>query len=84
MTTTPSLLRWTFVRDGQALTCEISVNSSKSYDVSVVPHWDVSASAIEPFTGPANALRRHAELAWSLRQAGWRLIREKAEQELGR
>ena len=69
------ILRWIFIRGTRAVTCEIR-GFGKTYDVSVVPHWDVSASVIESFERPASALRRHAELASYLRQAGWSQVRE--------
>jgi hypothetical protein len=53
------------------LTCEISINGSQSYDVCVVPHWDISSSVVEAYDRPAAALGRHAEIAWYLREAGW-------------
>ena len=40
------ILRWIFLRGTRALTCEVRV-FGKTYDVSVVPHWDVSSSVIE-------------------------------------
>ena len=69
------ILRWIFLRGTRVLTCEIR-SFGKTYDVSVVPHWDVSASVIESFERPASALRRHAEIASDFRQAGWSQVRE--------
>ena len=71
-----AILRWTFLRGTQALTCEVRVTGKQSYDVSVVPHWDVSSSVIEVYDRPSSALRRHAELSWYFREAGWTLARE--------
>ena len=73
-------LRWIFVRNGRALTCEVSVNGSQCYDVSVVPHWDVASTAIEAYPSPSKALRRHAELSSSFRDAGWKLVRTADDQ----
>jgi hypothetical protein len=70
------MLRWVFVRGPHALTCEVRVCGRQTYDVCVVPHWDVSSSAVETFNRPAAALRRHAEIAWYFRQAGWTLVRD--------
>jgi hypothetical protein len=75
-TSGPRGLRWVFLRGSQAVTCEVRVCGRQTYDVCVVPHWDVSSSAIETFNRPAAALRRHAEIAWYFRQAGWILARE--------
>jgi len=69
------ILRWIFFRGTRVLTCEIR-RFGKTNDVSVVPHWDVSASVIESFDRPASALRRHAEIASDFRQAGWSQVRE--------
>jgi hypothetical protein len=70
------LLRWVFLRGAQGLTCEIRVCGTQTYDVCVVPHWDVASSVVETFNRPAAALRRHAEIAWYFQQAGWMLARE--------
>jgi hypothetical protein len=39
--------------------------------VCVLPHWNLSDSMVERFNAPASALRRHAEIASQLREAGW-------------
>jgi hypothetical protein len=70
-----TMLRWTFTRNHDALTCELDANAPGNYDVSVVPHWDVSAAAIEHFDGATRAFERHAELARYLRETGWHLAR---------
>jgi hypothetical protein len=67
------MLRWTFTRNHAALTCELDANPGGGYDVSLVPHWDVSRAAIEPFDTAVTALERHAELAEYLRETGWHL-----------
>jgi hypothetical protein len=77
-----SCLRWTFVRKGHVLTCEIRAAGAQSYDVCVVPHWDVDSSVIELYDRPTAALRRHAELVWYLREAGWVRISEAASEHL--
>src|SRR5688500_12408862 len=65
------MLRWVLLRHANAITCEVDFAGDHQYEVSVVPHWDVSATAIERFDSAPHALERHAELALSLRQAGW-------------
>jgi len=71
-----SLLRWVFIRGTKLLTCEVSVTGAGSYDVCVVPHWNVGDSVIEAHERSATAMRRHAEIAWGFRQAGWTLVRD--------
>jgi hypothetical protein len=41
-----------------------------------VPHWNIGSSAIESYERPTEALQRHAELAWYLREAGWTRLSE--------
>ncbi len=56
------------------LTCEVDMRrNQRSYEVCVVPHWNVSSSIIETYDTPVGALRRHAQVARSLREAGWAL-----------
>jgi hypothetical protein len=77
------ILRWVFVRGTKGVTCEVRVCGKETYDVCVVPHWDISSSVIEPFNRPASALRRHAEIATYFREAGWILVRESTRQTAG-
>jgi hypothetical protein len=65
------VVRWIFLRGGHALTCEVDVTANGSYDVFVMPHWDVPSSVIEHFEAPTGALLRHAEIARRLRETGW-------------
>jgi hypothetical protein len=65
------LLRWVFHRGDDALTCAVEAGGRASYDVCVLPHWNLSEATVEHFDAAASALRRHAEIASRLRQAGW-------------
>jgi hypothetical protein len=65
------ILRWVFQRGPETLTCAVGRGNPLSYDVCVLPHWNLSDSTVERFDAPASALRRHAEIASRLRQAGW-------------
>jgi hypothetical protein len=66
------ILRWVFYRGGDALTCAVEAGRDRSpYNVYILPHGDLSVATVEHFTAPASALRRHAEIALQLRQAGW-------------
>jgi hypothetical protein len=67
-----SCLRWTFQRDGSAITCEIKVGGAgRSAAVHVVPDWDSSLAHVEPAVSTVAAMQRHAEIAQVLRDAGW-------------
>jgi hypothetical protein len=71
-TQSPYLVSWVFHRDGHALTCAVEASDSRpSFDVCIVPHWDLASAAVEEFAGPSSALQRHAEIALQLRKAGW-------------
>jgi len=72
------ILRWIFLRGSKALTCEVRAFGKQTFDVCVVPHWDVSSSVVETFKRPGMALRRHAEIAFYFREAGWSLVRDGA------
>jgi hypothetical protein len=68
------MLRWLFERRDSALTAEVDLTPSGTYELRVVPHWDVSRAVVEPFGGPVDALQRHAEIAKQLREVGWTRI----------
>ncbi len=68
------MLRWRFRRHANTITCRVDFTADHQYEVSVVPHWDVSASTVERFDSAPHALQRHAELAQRLREAGWVVI----------
>ena len=74
-TESAAMLRWDFLCSHEAATCEVRTTGTDSYEVCVVPHWDVSSSMIEPFAHPVAALRRHAEIAWRFQEAGFRMSR---------
>ena len=67
------MLCWTFTKRDAVLTCELATNREGGYDVCLVPHWDVTAAAVEQFDAAVSALRRHAELVRVLRASGWDL-----------
>ena len=68
------VLRWTFERRDNALTAEVDITPSGTYELCVVPHWDVSRAVVEPFGGPVDAFHRHAEIARQLREGGWQRV----------
>ncbi len=67
------MVRWVFGREENSITCEVDFIEDQGYDVSLVPHWDVSAAAIEHYDSAVKAMGRHAELARGLRDGGWTL-----------
>jgi hypothetical protein len=70
------LLRWTFRKGTKSITCQLDNDPrDSSYDVCVIPHWDVSSAVVEVAQEPIGAFRRHADIARRLRAAGWSLSR---------
>lgn len=66
------LLRWIFHKGGRSITCQLEANRlASSYEVGIVPHWDVASAVVESAQTPLVAFRRHAEMAMRLRAAGW-------------
>jgi hypothetical protein len=65
------VLRWMFERRDSALTAQVDVTPAGTYELCVVPHWDVSRAVVEPFGRPLDAFQRHAEIARQLRDGGW-------------
>jgi hypothetical protein len=70
-----SVLRWMFRKGNRLLTCRVDHEGSGSrYRLSLVPHRNLDATAIEVFDTPVSALQRHASIVSELRQLGWTLI----------
>ena len=66
------ILRWVFHRGPDTLTCAVEAGGRpSSFDVCILPHWNLSEATVEHFDTPASALRRHAEIASRLRESGW-------------
>ena len=68
------MLRWVFIRNGRMLTCELDARARHTFDVSLIPHWNISASVVERFGNAVAAMERHAALAGALRDAGWTVV----------
>ena len=67
-----SVLRWVFHREGHALTSAVEATPDQSsFELCVLPHWNLSMGTVEQFMTAASALHRHAEVAARLRQSGW-------------
>ena len=66
-----ALIRWQFARGRKHVMCAIRATAPASYEVATVPLWDVGQTAIETFNTASDALRHHAAIAASLREAGW-------------
>ena len=65
------VLLWVFRRDSEAITCQVDINATGRCEVRVIPQWDTSLAVVQPFARAGDALRRHAEVARTLREIGW-------------
>jgi hypothetical protein len=77
MMTRPSsrrVLRWIFRRGNHLLTCQLTKIFGNRYVLSLVPHWDREHGDTETFESGLSALHRHAIIAKSLRDAGWKVV----------
>ncbi len=73
--TTVCMVRWVLRRGMDVLTCRVDAHLDRArFDVSLVPHCNIAAAAIELADTPTRALQRHAEIAMRLRDAGWLMI----------
>ena len=70
----PAGVRWIFRKGDQSLTCLLQRSAASSFDVGIVPHWDVSSAVIEKTETSIDAFCRHAEIAMRLRSAGWSVV----------
>jgi len=70
------IVRWLFLKGTRLLVCEIRSDCHRVHDVCVVPYWNIASSVIERYPRAADAFRRHAEIASSLRDAGWMIARD--------
>lgn len=70
-TETQYLLRWTFLRGNELLTCQIQRRRSGLYRLSLIPHSGAGQRTIAHFPSTMRALHGHATVAAELRQAGW-------------
>jgi phage head maturation protease len=68
--TSAFLVRWELAQADKHVMCGIQRKASL-YEVSTVPLWAIGKSAVETFSCATAALRRHAEIAANLREAGW-------------
>ena len=72
-----TIIRWEFSRGHERVSCQVDSNehgTGAAFDVALVPSRRARPQASETFDSVAPALRRHAMLASSLRDSGWRLV----------
>lgn len=68
-----TVLRWTFSRGKELLTCVVHRRSG-AFRVSLVPHAVHGLSAVHTSPSIFGALQRHAAIAARLRQEGWDVV----------
>lgn len=53
------------------MTCGVTLRGHGSYEVIVLPHWNLQSAVVETFHAAVDALQRHAAIAAALRSTGW-------------
>ena len=69
------MLRWTFRRGNDFLTCVIDcARAGRGFQLAVVPQTSPEAGRIELFRSAFDVLLRHAAIVNDLRDSGWTLV----------
>lgn len=66
-------MHWLFVRGRRAISCDVDVSKDGRCTLSLSPLWTTEGHVAETFASPADAIRRHAQIARHLRMSGWLL-----------
>jgi hypothetical protein len=70
------VLRWTFIRDAETLTCELGLTGDDSaYQLRVDPPWNPTGITLECYDDAMSAFQRHAIIERLLIDEGWSLER---------
>lgn len=73
-TTARRVLRWTFTRDDEALTCRLGLTADHSaYELRIDPPWNAVGVAVELFDDAVSAFQRHGAIERTLIADGWSL-----------
>jgi hypothetical protein len=74
------VLRWTFTRGDETLTCELMLTRDESaYELSIRPAWNPTAARREVFDDALAALQRHASIERTLVGEGWGLAQYESD-----
>lgn len=68
------VMRWTFRRDHETVTCELGLNNDDSaYELRIDPLWNPAGMTTETFNDAIAAFQRHATIERILIDEGWSL-----------
>jgi hypothetical protein len=73
-TASRNVLRWIFRRDNNFIACELIRMNNRQYSLALVPINDRSQGASEIFHSGLEAFHRHATVASTLRESGWKVV----------
>ena len=68
------VLRWIFRRGNHFIACELTRVNATKYLLALVPLPDRTQGASETFHSGLAAFHRHASVASSLRESGWKVV----------
>ena len=78
--TSVRVMRWTFRRDHETVTCELGLNADDSaYELRIAPPWNPLGDVNELFNDALAAFHRHTAIERELVQEGWSLESFKSE-----
>jgi hypothetical protein len=68
------VLRWTFTRGGETVSCELGLTGDDSaYQLRIDPPWNPTGVVVECFDEAMTAFQRHAMIERILLEDGWTL-----------
>jgi hypothetical protein len=74
-TTARNLLEWVFSRGSEVVTCQLSrIGDRGGYMLRLMSLWDEQPMQAERFESGLVAFQRHAALATTLRDCGWKVV----------
>jgi hypothetical protein len=75
-------VRWVLRQGAAAITCEVDMTPARAFEIAVIPSSPGTLPLRERFSGSLAAMERHAEIAGSLRAAGW-IVSSRSTRGLG-
>ena len=67
------MLRWLLRSGAAVLSCEVGMNGDRTFEVRVLPSSNQRDGLVERYSGLVSAMKRHAEIANTLRDSGWQV-----------
>jgi len=76
------VVRWVLRTGRAAIACEVEMRPDRTFELRVSPSWQPRATRVEHFETALSAMKRHAQVAGSLRDLGWEVTDRSAPWQL--